>query len=173
MVWSLLVLIGGAQPILDFIFWAHMIKPVYFVKPFDPIAVVALIAITSVIGYLFGFAGSPVIDICGFTKDHDINLIITSTHGFTGFAHVLIGSIAEQVVRHAPCSVLVVPSHPHLRAANLAKSGGAKVDITGSEQQLRRSRRCKALTRKDRTLATHAFTERRKTNKFRESHARQ
>ena len=45
--WSLLVLIGWAQPILDFIFWAHMIKPVYFVKPFDPTAAVALIAITS------------------------------------------------------------------------------------------------------------------------------
>jgi hypothetical protein len=27
LVWSLLVLIGWAQPILDFIFWAHMIKP--------------------------------------------------------------------------------------------------------------------------------------------------
>ena len=56
--------------------------------------------------------GSPVIDICAFAKDHDVDLIITSTHGFTGFKHVLIGSIAEQVVRHAPCSVLVVPSHP-------------------------------------------------------------
>jgi len=119
-VWSLLVLIGGAQPILDFIFWAHMIKPVYFVKPFDPTAAVALIAITSVIGYLFGFAGSPVIDICASAKDHDVDLVITSTHGLTGFKHVLIGSIAEQVVRHAPCSVLVVPSHPHIRAANVA-----------------------------------------------------
>jgi nucleotide-binding universal stress UspA family protein len=115
--------------------------------------------------------GSPVLDICAFAKDHDVDVIITSTHGFTGFTHVLIGSIAEQVVRHAPCSVLVVPSHPHVRAANLAKSGGAKVGITGSEQQLRRSRRGKALTRKDRKLATHAFPERRKTNKFRESHS--
>jgi len=65
--------------------------------------------------------GSPVTDICAFAKDHDVDLIITSTHGFTGFTHVLIGSIAEQVVRHAPCSVLVVPSHPHIRAANLAR----------------------------------------------------
>ena len=53
--WSLLVLIGWAQPILDFIFWAHMIKSVYAVKPFDPMAAAALIAITSVIGYVFGF----------------------------------------------------------------------------------------------------------------------
>jgi nucleotide-binding universal stress UspA family protein len=97
--------------------------------------------------------GSPVLDICAFAKDHDIDLIITSTHGFTGFTHVLIGSIAEQVVRHASCSVLVVPSHPHVRAANLAKSDGAKVGITGSGQQLRRSRRGKALTRKDGKIA--------------------
>jgi hypothetical protein len=70
--------------------------------------------------------GSPVIDICAFAKNHDVDLIITSTHGFTGFTHVLTGSIAERVVRHAPCSVLVVPSHPHVRAANLAKSPGSK-----------------------------------------------
>ena len=50
--------IGWAQPILDFIFWAHMIKPVYFVKPFDPTAAVALIVITAVIGYIFGFVGA-------------------------------------------------------------------------------------------------------------------
>jgi hypothetical protein len=37
---------------------AHMIKPVYFVKPFDLTAAVALIAITSVIGYVFGFLGA-------------------------------------------------------------------------------------------------------------------
>jgi nucleotide-binding universal stress UspA family protein len=65
--------------------------------------------------------GSPVLDICAFAKDHAVDLIITSTHGFTGFKHVLIGSIAEQVVRHAPCSVLVVPSHPQVRMANLVK----------------------------------------------------
>jgi nucleotide-binding universal stress UspA family protein len=70
-----------------------------------------------------GFSdGSPALDICVYAKDHEVDLIITSTHGFTGLKHVLIGSIAEQVVRHAPCSVLVVPSHPHIRAANLART---------------------------------------------------
>ena len=59
-VWTLLVLIGCAQPILDFIFWAHMIKPVYFVNPFDPVAAVTLIAITAVIGYVFGFLGAVI-----------------------------------------------------------------------------------------------------------------
>jgi nucleotide-binding universal stress UspA family protein len=115
--------------------------------------------------------GSPVIDICAFAKDHDVDLIITSTHGFTGFTHVLIGSIAEQVVRHAPCSVLVVPSHPHVRVANLAKSAGAKVNRVARQWQSPNVPRGKAVTRKDRKLASHAFPERRKTNKFRESHS--
>ena len=57
-VWSLLVFLSWAQPIIDFIFWAHMIKPIYFVKPFDPVAAVALIVITAVIGYVFGFFGA-------------------------------------------------------------------------------------------------------------------
>jgi nucleotide-binding universal stress UspA family protein len=114
--------------------------------------------------------GSPVLDICAFAKDHDVDLIITSTHGLTGFRHVLIGSIAEQVVRHAPCSVLVVPSHPHIRAANLAKSGGRRAQ-TLTERRPKRPSKGKAVTRKDRKLAAHAFPEKRKTNKFRESHS--
>jgi hypothetical protein len=58
LVWSLLVLIGWAQPIIDFIFWAHMIEPVYVIKAFDPKAAVTLVAITFITGYLFGFVGT-------------------------------------------------------------------------------------------------------------------
>jgi nucleotide-binding universal stress UspA family protein len=115
--------------------------------------------------------GSPVLDICAFAKDHDVDLIITSTHGLTGFNHVLIGSIAEQVVRHAPCSVLVMPSHPHIRAANLVKSGATKAGTLVRRPQSSKTMGDKPLTRKDRKLAAHAFPERRKTNKFRESHS--
>jgi nucleotide-binding universal stress UspA family protein len=115
--------------------------------------------------------GSPVIDICAFAKDHDVDLIITSTHGFTGFTHVMVGSIAEQVVRHAPCSVLVVPSHPHVRAANLAKSARAKVNTAARQRQLPKVPGAKAATRKNRKLATHAFAERLNTNTFRQSHS--
>jgi hypothetical protein len=97
--------------------------------------------------------GSPFIDICTFAKDHRIDLIITSTHGFTGFTHVLIGSIAEQVVQHASCSVLVVPSHPHVRAVNLGKSIGAKVNRITDQRQSPSVQRGKAVTRKDRKLA--------------------
>ena len=56
--WALLVLLGWAQPIIDFIFWAHMIQPIYMIKPSDPLAAVTLIGITVVIGYVFGFLGA-------------------------------------------------------------------------------------------------------------------
>ena len=35
------------------------------------------------------------------------NLIILATHGRTGLSHVLLGSVAERVIRDAPCPVLV------------------------------------------------------------------
>jgi nucleotide-binding universal stress UspA family protein len=55
-----------------------------------------------------GHAGQQ---ICDGARDCAADLIVTSTHGRTGFKHVLLGSTAEYVVRHAHCPVLVVPSH--------------------------------------------------------------
>ena len=49
--------------------------------------------------------------ICDRAKEFGSDLIVTSTHGRTGLSHMLIGSTAEYVVRHAQCPVLVVPSH--------------------------------------------------------------
>jgi nucleotide-binding universal stress UspA family protein len=37
-----------------------------------------------------------------------VELLVLSTHGYTGLKHVLLGSVAEKVVRHAPCPVLTV-----------------------------------------------------------------
>ena len=54
-VWSLLVLWGWAQSILNFIFWAHMIRSIYVVKAFDPTAAATLMVISSLIGYLSGY----------------------------------------------------------------------------------------------------------------------
>jgi hypothetical protein len=58
LVWALLVLIGRAQAIINFIFWAHMIQPIYQIKTFDPNAAVTLIIVTASIGYLCGFIGA-------------------------------------------------------------------------------------------------------------------
>jgi nucleotide-binding universal stress UspA family protein len=53
-------------------------------------------------------SGSPPNEIVQYAKDNNIDLIVIGTHGRTGFAHVLLGSVAERVVRHAPCPVLTV-----------------------------------------------------------------
>ena len=46
-------------------------------------------------------------------EDGAVGLIVMGTHGRTGLKHVLVGSVAEKVVRHAPCAVLVVrPREP-------------------------------------------------------------
>jgi len=47
-------------------------------------------------------------EITDFAQTHRVDLIIISTHGYTGLKHAVLGSTAERVVRHAPCSVLVV-----------------------------------------------------------------
>lgn len=52
--WIGLILLGWAQPLLDFVFWAHMIKPVYLVKPFDPKAAISLVIMTFAVGYAIG-----------------------------------------------------------------------------------------------------------------------
>jgi nucleotide-binding universal stress UspA family protein len=54
--------------------------------------------------------GHPGQQICDCAKDSGVDLIVTSTHGTTGFKHLLLGSVAEYVVRHAHCPVLVVPA---------------------------------------------------------------
>lgn len=46
------------------------------------------------------------------TREPSVDLVITSTHGRTGLAHVFLGSTAEYLVRVADCPVLVVPNHP-------------------------------------------------------------
>jgi nucleotide-binding universal stress UspA family protein len=42
-----------------------------------------------------------------------VDLIVCGTHGRTGFKHMLFGSVAEKVVRKAPCPVLTIrhPAH--------------------------------------------------------------
>ena len=52
----------------------------------------------------------PSTEICGETKEGDVDLVVISTHGRSGFNRVLLGSVAEHVVRYAECPVLVVPS---------------------------------------------------------------
>jgi len=46
-------------------------------------------------------------EICSVARETSAGLIVTSTHGHTGWKHLLRGSTAERLVQHAPCPVLV------------------------------------------------------------------
>ena len=52
--------------------------------------------------------GRPFVEIIRYARENQIDLIIISTHGRGGIKHALFGSVAEKVVRKAPCPVLVV-----------------------------------------------------------------
>jgi len=51
--------------------------------------------------------------ILTYAADKEIDLIVMGTHGRAGMSHLLLGSIAERVVRHAPCPVLTVRRPQH------------------------------------------------------------
>jgi nucleotide-binding universal stress UspA family protein len=57
------------------------------------------------------FIGNPAdgtLDV--IDRDRTIDLVVVASHGRTGLRRALLGSVAEKLVRHAPCSVLVVRS---------------------------------------------------------------
>ena len=56
-------------------------------------------------------SNSPALTIVTYARDAGIDLIVMGTHGRGAMAHLLMGSVAERVVRTAPCPVLTV-KHP-------------------------------------------------------------
>lgn len=53
--------------------------------------------------------GAPYAAIIQYAKDQHVDLIVMGTHGRGALSHLLLGSVAERVVRKAPCAVLTVP----------------------------------------------------------------
>lgn len=64
------------------------------------------------------------------------DLIVIASHGITGLEHVLLGSVAEKVVRQARCPVLIIKSF-----TREARSAGAERDVAGGERHEARRRR--------------------------------
>ncbi|WP_010585745.1 universal stress protein [Schlesneria paludicola] len=58
--------------------------------------------------------GNAVREIVKYAEEQQIDLIVIGTHGRTGLSHLLIGSVAEKLIRLAKCPVLSV--HPQKRA---------------------------------------------------------
>ena len=57
--------------------------------------------------------GKPFLEIIRYAKENQIDMIVQATHGRSGLKHVLMGSVAERVVRKSPCPVLTVRSGNH------------------------------------------------------------
>jgi nucleotide-binding universal stress UspA family protein len=55
--------------------------------------------------------GSPLVEIVRCAQEQSVDLIVMGTHGHGLIAHMLLGSVADNVIRRAPCPVLTV-RHP-------------------------------------------------------------
>lgn len=60
--------------------------------------------------WLFVKTGSPAPTIIKVADEWEASILVLGTHGRTGFSHLLMGSVAEHVVRHSSIPVLVVPA---------------------------------------------------------------
>ena len=57
--------------------------------------------------------GTAFLEIIEYAKDQDVDLIVIGTHGRSALMHILMGSVAERVVRKSPCPVLTVKPEGH------------------------------------------------------------
>jgi nucleotide-binding universal stress UspA family protein len=65
--------------------------------------------------------------ICDYAKECDASVIVIATHGRKGLTHVVLGSVAERVVRSAPCPVLVIkPPKPVVEVARGGRKPAAR-----------------------------------------------
>jgi nucleotide-binding universal stress UspA family protein len=67
--------------------------------------------------------GDAAAQILTTSKETGCDLIVMGTHGRTGLSHLLMGSVAEKVVRHAPCPVLTI-KNPLGQATAPARDAG-------------------------------------------------
>lgn len=70
---------------------------------------------------LQGVPGWTIID--AVNKDPAIDLLVIGTHGRTGLKRALVGSVAEYIVRHAPCPVVVARPNNQDRTPDLRGTG--------------------------------------------------
>lgn len=54
--WAVLVAIGWAQPIIDFVLKLHFIQPFVQIQPFDPATAASLVGLTAAVGFVIGAA---------------------------------------------------------------------------------------------------------------------
>jgi nucleotide-binding universal stress UspA family protein len=76
--------------------------------------------------------GSPYSSIVQYAEQHHVDLIVMGTHGRGPLGHLLLGGVAERVVRTAPCPVLTVrhPQREFVKVEGRAEIGAVHVPVT-------------------------------------------
>ena len=65
--------------------------------------------------------GAPAGEILKAARDNHCDLIVMGTHGRSGLRHLLMGNVAEQIIRRAPCPVITVSSPLSLKISSKAR----------------------------------------------------
>jgi nucleotide-binding universal stress UspA family protein len=102
----------GGQ-IKDSKYWRNQLEQIRPLNPNIPVYHVVL-------------EGDPATEIIRYASEAGMDLIVMGTHGRTGLERLLMGSVAEKVMRDAVCSVLVVKlpkAHPAPEKPVIAQSG--------------------------------------------------
>jgi nucleotide-binding universal stress UspA family protein len=74
--------------------------------------------------------GMPADVLKSIIAAENIDMVVLGTHGRTGVRHLVVGSVAEQVLRHAPCPVLTIgPAVPASAAARPVHTVACAVDL--------------------------------------------
>ncbi|HZS84060.1 MAG TPA: hypothetical protein VFA50_14395 [Stellaceae bacterium] len=60
LLWAIVAAAGWGQPLLDFVFWMHFMKPGFVIDSFSLVRAVVLIAVTAAGGYGFGYMGTAI-----------------------------------------------------------------------------------------------------------------
>jgi type II secretory ATPase GspE/PulE/Tfp pilus assembly ATPase PilB-like protein/nucleotide-binding universal stress UspA family protein len=75
-------------------------------------------------------SGEPEHIITEYARKNDVDLIVMGTHGRTGLKHLTMGSVAEHVIRNAPCPVLVLGPHD-AEGTSLRHAAQVLADLVG------------------------------------------
>lgn len=80
--------------------------------------------------------GMPDTEIAGLARDLGVDVVVVGTHGRTGLSHVLLGSIAERVIRLSPVPVVTVPMTwgARARAETLVRRVLCPTDLTAASE---------------------------------------
>jgi|SRR5579871_1529848 len=78
------------------------------------------------------YGTSPADTIADFAAEAKVDLVVMGTHGVGGFRHLILGSVAETVLRQVDCPVLTVPPRAHSRAELPFKRILCGVDFSAS-----------------------------------------